>query len=102
VARRNIYLTDPLDRRVRDAIQAGKLDASDVCQRALGAALNSQPPAQAAAPVEQHQAEPAARLAGRLDTIERHLQRLTTAAAVVLLAIAALIMAYSVPKLASI
>jgi hypothetical protein len=40
MARRNIYLTDDLDKRVRATIDAGQLDASDVCAAALGRALN--------------------------------------------------------------
>ena len=38
MARRNIYLSDDLDRRAREA----RLNVSDVCQVAIGRALNGQ------------------------------------------------------------
>jgi hypothetical protein len=77
MARRNIYLTDDLDKRVRAAIEVGQLDASDVCAVALGHALNDH---QAAA-VEQHQALDT----GRLDAIERMVRQLSSAVGVALL-----------------
>src|SRR6516164_1953905 len=69
MARRNIYLTDDLDKRVRTAIDAGQLDASDVCAAALGRALNGQEDG------SEHQAD-VEQLGRRLDSIEQRLGQL--------------------------
>ena len=66
MARRNIYLTDDLDKRVRAAIDARQLDASDVCAAALGRALNGQEDG------SEHQAD-VEQLGQRLDSIEQRL-----------------------------
>jgi hypothetical protein len=70
VARRHIYLSDDLERRVRDS----DLNASEVCQEAIGRALNGGPWSWEAGPepepIDGHQAA-APGLSGRLDTIEQ-------------------------------
>jgi hypothetical protein len=69
MARRNIYLTDDLDKRVRAAIDARQLDASDVCAAALGRALNGQEAG------GEHQAV-TDQLGSHLDLIEQRLGQL--------------------------
>ena len=94
MARRNIYLTDDLDRRVRAAIETGQLDASDVCAGALGRALNGHQ----AADVELHHqaADP-----GRLEAIEGKLGQLVTAVGVLLLVVAGGVLFVSIHSLAT-
>lgn len=71
MARRNIYLVDELDERVRLALQdpGTRFSVSDVCAAAIGAALNGQ------APEVEHQAVPAAPAAalGELEQLARQL-----------------------------
>jgi hypothetical protein len=82
MARRNIYLTDDLDRRVRAAIDAGQLDASDVCAVALGHALNGHQAAAGPEVLEQRQEDS---IAGQLAELERMLHQLNTAVGFALL-----------------
>jgi len=65
MARRNIYLTDDLDQRVPAAIDAGQLDASEICAAALGRALNGQDDSDHQAVTDQP--------GQRLDSIEQRL-----------------------------
>jgi hypothetical protein len=90
MARRNIYLTDDLDKRVRAAIEAGGLDASDVCAEALGRALNGQ---------RAEAGQLGCGQSGRLDVIEHQLHQLVTAVSFVFLLVGVGVLAVSVRTL---
>jgi hypothetical protein len=120
MARRNFYLTDDLDQRVRAA--GRDLNVSDVCQRAIGRELNigdefddrlnkldqllqrHHPKEQHQAPAragEQEHQDHAADFGGRLDKLDQILQRLTTAVGAVLVALGVCLGATSIYVLAT-